>query len=1015
MSARLRGLVVGLAAVVMCGCAVPAVAQASFEVRPGSFTVTTSSDQAGAHADIVTSFAFTKKNGTGSVEGLLRNGEVVLPVGFAGYPVAVKTCSPEQLQDVRCPMDAQVGTLEIVLGLKEEPESRRFAVLLVPLFNITPTSTETAVYGFGVSGFISGYIVATLGPDYKVHASFKNVVSGDEIVRQRLTVWGVPADPSHDAQRGSDFFCQQTGGSEYFVEGPPGNEEPQYEQCRGGGNVANENPIPYLVNPTQCTGEPLEAKLVKVESWEGEKAEEASTKIGPFTGCAELKFPPTIAVVPEVSEVTSPTGYNVDLRVPQTEGAEGLGTADLEDAVVTLPEGAVLSPSAATGLVSCSEAEIGFEPDGKPNADPVECPNGSKLGEVSVVTPSLSGELKGGMYLGGPPSGVITKPPFTAYLTFAGHGVLVKIRGTVVPNPVTGQIVTTFDENPELPFSELKLLLNGGSRATVANPRACGEYHAESDFTPWTSPFEADVTQLSLPFEITGCQPARFDPSFSASTLSNQAGGYSTFRVFFSREDADEELGGLTVTTPPGFSGNLAKVPLCGEPQAAEGTCPESSRIGEVTAGAGPGPEPVFIKGGRVYLTGPYDGAPFGLSIAVSEKAGPLDLGTGVCDCEVIRATVNVNPVTAQLTVSNGALPTIKDGIPFQVKSVDVDINRPEFVFNPTNCEPMSINGTLSSVKDTLAQVSSHFQVTNCGALGFKPGFSVSTSGNTSRADGASLTARLTYPNVGAHSILAGGYANIAKVKVELPKQLPSRLSTLQKACTEAVFNANPAACPAASRIGYGRAVTPIFPVALTGPAFFVSNGGAKFPELVIVLQGDNVTIDLHGETFINSEGITSSTFASIPDVPVGSFELRLPEGPQSALAANGDFCDSKLVMPTYFLAQNGAEVKQNTPIAVTGCKPAITVKHHKVKGKKATFVVSVPSAGKLYASAAGLSNATMMAGKAGSVTLKLTLSSKEQTLLAHHHDRKLAAQVRLQFTPSHGNTLTSTVTVNLG
>ncbi|MGH2855060.1 MAG: hypothetical protein ACRDLF_12820, partial [Solirubrobacteraceae bacterium] len=568
-------------------------------------------------------------------------------------------------------------------------------------------------------------------------------------------------------------------------------------------------------------------------------------------------------------------------------------------------------------LESCSEALVGIGTESK-----VECPNASKLGEVSLMTPALTGELKGFLYLGGPPSGVITKPPFTVYLTLAGHGVLVKIKGTAVPDPVTGQITTTFDKNPELPFSELKVQLNGGSRATVANPSACGEYHAESVLTPWTSPFGENAEPSSFPFQITGCQPPRFAPSFAASTLSNQAGGYSTFRVNFAREDTDQDLAGLTVTTPPGLSGNLSKVQLCGEPEAAQGTCPAASQIGEVTAGAGPGPEPVFIEGGKVFLTGPYQGAPFGLSIAVSEKAGPLDLGTGPCDCEVVRATVNVDPHTAQLTVSNRALPTMKDGIPFQVKSVNVDINRPEFTFNPTNCDPMSINGTMSSTQGMSAQVSSHFQATNCAALAFNPTFKVTTSGKTSRANGASLDAKLSFPTTPQ-----GTEANIAKVKVELPKRLPSRLTTLQKACPAAVFEANPANCPAASTVGIAKAVTPILPVPLMGPAIFVSHGGEAFPSLIVVLQGYGVTVDLVGTTFISKAGITSSTFKTVPDVPVGTFELYLPEGPHSALAANGNLCTGKpLLMPTEFVAQDAPiapVLHQSTKIAVTGCPKA--------------------------------------------------------------------------------------------
>ncbi|MGH2852777.1 MAG: hypothetical protein ACRDLF_01100 [Solirubrobacteraceae bacterium] len=718
------------------------------------------------------------------------------------------------------------------------------------------------------------------------------VTDGLEIVRQSITVWGVPADPSHNQQRG---------------------QECPFGVCEGGNIAVSENPVPFLVNPTQCTSEPVEAELANVESWEGEKAAAVKAKVGPFTGCDSLKFPPTIAVTPEEPQATLPTGYAVDLRVPQNEGAEGIATADLRDATIKMPAGVVLSPSAATGLVSCSEAQVGLGTE-----QPVECPNASKLGVVSLTTPALFHELKGFLYLGGPPSGPIAKPPFTVYLTLAGEGVLVKIKGTATPDSVTGQITTIFDKNPELPFSELKLQLTGGSRATVANPRVCGEYHAESTLTPWTAPFGEPATPGSFPFQITGCQPPRFSPTFAAGTTSNQAGGYSTFRVTFSREDADEDLAGLTVTTPPGLSGNLSKVPLCEEPQAAQGTCPEASQIGEVTAGAGPGPEPVFIKGGRVYLTGPYEGAPFGLSIDVSEKAGPLDLGTGPCDCEVVRATVNVDPHTAQLTVSNGALPTMKDGIPFQVKSVDVDINRPEFTFNPTSCNPMAVNGTLTSTQGAVSQRAYHFQATNCAALAFSPALKVSTSGHTSRANGASLDAKLSFPTAPQ-----GSEANIAKVKVELPKQLPSRLTTLQKACTAAVFEANPAHCPAASVVGIAKAVTPILPVPLQGPAIFVSHGGEAFPSLVVVLQGYGVTVDLVGTTFISKAGITSSTFKTVPDVPVGTFELYLPEGKHSALAAPGNLCKSKLTMPTEFLSQDNTLIRQSTKIAVTGCGKA--------------------------------------------------------------------------------------------
>jgi hypothetical protein len=914
-----RGLVIVLSMVFMvllCVCVEPGVARAAFEVRPGSFAVSLSSVRAGAHPDLTESFAITQKESgePGAPEGLLRNAEVVLPVGFAGYPALVKTCDPVQLQLGTCPVGSQIGTIEAAL---KYPIRGSYIVVRGGLYNIAPSADQTAVYGFAIyaggAGSIvtlSGEIVVSVGPDYRVRARATNIFSAAGLVWQSITLWGVPAEPSHDAQRGSEYGCKQFGPSERFV---PGNL-PGEEECFGGGSAANENAVPYLVNPTQCTSEPLEADLVGMESWEGKTATSQKASMGPFTGCESLKFAPTISVAPEATQATTPTGYEIDLKVPQTEGAEGLATPDLKDAVVKMPVGTVLSPSAATGLESCNEAEVGLHTE-----QAVKCPPASKLATVSVITPALTGELKGSLYLGGPPSGVITGPPFTVYLTFEGHGVLVKIPGTVTPNPATGQVVTTFDENPELPFSELKLHLNGGSRATLANPSSCGSYDAEADFTPWSSPFTPDATPTSPPFTIVGCGAPRFEPSFKAGTTSTQAGGYSPMSVMFAREDADEDLGGLSVTTPPGLSGDLTGIPLCGEPQAAEGMCPEASLIGEVTAGAGPGPEPVFIKGGRVYLTGPYDGAPFGLSVDVSERAGPLDLGSGPCDCEVVRATVSVNPQTAQLTVTNGALPTGKDGIPFQVKKVNVLIDRPNFVFNPTDCEPLSFAGTLSSTGEMLARESAHFQVTNCAALSFAPQFKVSTSGRTTREDGASLDAKLSYP-----SAPFGSQTNIALAKVQLPKQLPSRLTTLQKACPAATFEANPAACPAGSRVGVARATTPIIPVPLTGPAYFVSHGGEAFPSLIVVLQGYGVTVDLVGSTFINEKtSITTSTFKTVPDVPVGTFELYLPQGRYSALAAHGNLCKSKLAMPTEFVSQDGTVIRRSTAIAVTGCPKA--------------------------------------------------------------------------------------------
>jgi hypothetical protein len=379
---------------------------------------------------------------------------------------------------------------------------------------------------------------------------------------------------------------------------------------------------------------------------------------------------------------------------------------------------------------------------------------------------------------------------------------------------------------------------------------------------------------------------------------------------------------------PPGLAGLLSTVALCPEPQATQGTCGPESQIGETTVSAGVGSEPITVTGGRVYITGPYEGAPYGLSIVNPVKAGPFDLENTKtnhppCDCIVIRARIEVNPVTAQLTVTSDQIPTIIEGIPLQLKHINVLINRPGFTFNPTNCQPKALAATVTGNENTSQLTSTPFQVTNCAALNFQPKFTVTTSGKTSKADGASLHVLLSYPDTPP-----GTSTNIAKVKVDLPKQLPSRLTTLQKACLAAVFETNPANCPPASIIGHAKVTTQVLPVPLEGPAYFVSHGNEAFPSLTIVLQGYGTTIILTGSTLIR-HGITSTTFHNTPDVPFHTFELTLPQGKYSALAATTNLCKTKLNMPTALVAQNGVEIHQTTKITTTNC-PKPKPKHKK-------------------------------------------------------------------------------------
>jgi hypothetical protein len=617
------------------------------------------------------------------------------------------------------------------------------------------------------------------------------------------------------------------------------------------------------------------------------------------------------------------------------ENAAGLASSNVKDITVAFPEGVAVNPAAADGLEACGEGEVGLQSgegtQGEFLFTPVLgepfCPDASKIGTVTIKSPLLpkGQNVEGSLYLADPaPNGEPGKNPFNtlvaSYIVAKDpvSGTIVKLPGSVGLDPNTGRLTATFENQPQLAFEDAEIHLFGGERAPLATPSHCGTYTTDATFTPWSG---TPPVKSSSSFQITSgpgggpCPPGAlpFNPSLAAGSPNVSAGSFSPLITTISREDGNQNLNRVQLHFAPGMSGVLSGIPLCHEAEANAGTCPESSLIGKTIVSVGLGGDPFSVTGGKVYLTEKYEGAPFGLSIVNPAVAGPFDLGK-----VIVRARIEVDERTAALTVTTGEIPHILRGIPLQIKHVNVTIDRPGFTFNPTDCNAMSVGGSVGAFEGASSPVSVPFQVTNCAALKFAPKFAVSTQAKTSKANGASLHVKLTYP-YGPQ----GTFANIAKVKVELPKALPSRLTTLQKACTAAQFEANPADCPSPSVIGHAKAIVPNIPVPLEGPVYFVSHGGEAFPSLEIVLQGYGVKIVLVGSTFISKAGVTSTTFKAIPDNPVSSFELTLPEGKYSALAANGNLCTQKLVMPTEFVGQNGTKTNQNTKLSTTGCAKA--------------------------------------------------------------------------------------------
>jgi len=994
-----------------------------------------------------------------AVEGDIKDVTVQLPPGLVGNPSATPRCTfrelvtAQELKGGSCPNDTAIGLDTSYLTSVEE----EFIPISTPVYNLVPPKGVAAAFGFIVAKRTPVLLLSSvrIGTDYGVTTSVPDIGQSALIEASKITLWGVPGEESHDPWRGKCEVERIAGGvpslevpgyglreSEIEREGPDypyeaafaGMPESTGQKCPPEGK-----PAPLLTMPSSC-GRPLSAS-VSVDSWQepgdfaGSRKAEAS--LPEMRGCGELAFSTKLEVKPEKTAGATPTGVDVETTQPQggLESADGLAESDLKETTVVLPEGLQLNASSVNGLETCSPTQIGYtgtaelDPSGEPGVltpqftpEKPSCPDGSKIGKVTIKSPLLEGELEGSVYVASPQNfkaGPLENPfgSLTAAYGVAEEpktGVLVKLPADILRNPETGQLTFTLKDSPQLPYSVADIELFPGERAPLATTARCGTYTTQGSFTPWSG--TAAVLSLSN-FEIlsgpggspcpSGVLP--FSPALQTGTTSNNAGAFGPLSTVINKADGQQAIHDVTISYPPGISAVLTGIPECAEAQANAGTCGAGSEIGEDDASVGLGSDPYTVTGGKVYLTGPYDGAPFGLSIVTPTKAGPFVLNEGAP--VVTRAKIEINPTTAAVTVTTGEIPRILDGIPLQIKQIDANINRPGFAINPTSCERMTVSGSIGGWEGATSPVSDPFQVANCAALKFEPTLTVSTGAHSSKKDGASLDIKVSYPKGSL-----GSQAWFKEAKLVIPKQLPAELKTIQQACLAAKFEANPASCPVHSKIGEAIVHTQLLPEPLKGPIYFVSYGSTKFPDAVILLSGDNVNVRLTSETLIKND-VTSVTLPEIPGVPVESAEFNLPTGEYSEFGTNlglgnYDFCGQKLTVPTEFTAQNGLEIHQETPVTITDCAPAIAVVSHKVKGRAATIVVSVPSAGKLVATGNGLSKASKIAKGASTLTVNLILTNAEAAALSKHKGRKLKVKINLTFTPKKGSKLTTSATV---
>ena len=909
------------------GLAGPAQAAFGLEALDGSVFDATGNayTQAGGHP-FGASVSFSLNTTTDPELGLmpdgggLKNVSVKLPPGLIGNPQAMPTCPKTQripaLDEAvsntdlsgYCPVTSIVGIALLKLALQGTSET-----WASPVFSLEPPPGVPAQFGFSFLNNLV-FLDASLRSDgdYGIDIVARNLPQGAAVIASTVTLWGVPAAGVHDSQR-CLAFIQSLEAS--------GSPVPQCDDLGGlrpllGPHAANMLPRALLTNPTRCTpdGVGLET-TVRVESWRTTSAPDEASFIshqapgyplppdqwGPpvgLTGCDQLPFAPTFDAQPDEHAADAPTGLQVDLAFPQDSitNPDGLATANLKRALVTLPEGMTVSPSSADGLQGCSDAQLAVGT----RAD-VSCPEASKIGTVTATTPLLEESLEGSVYVGtqasdDPESGDLFR--IFIVLESKERGILVKLPGKVVANAKTGRLTATFDNNPQLPVSQLSLRFTSGPRAPLATPPACGTKTVDATLTSWGG----QTAELADSFNVDCPGADGFSPSFGAGTLNPTGGAFSPFSVRIARPDRQRTLGGVTLELPTGLIAKLKDVPLCGDAQAAAGTCPVETRVGTATVGAGPGSSPFFIDDGSVSLTGPYKGAPYGLSVAVRALAGPFDLGT-----VVVRQAIYVDPTDAHLTVVSDPLPTIVKGVPLRLRSIVVDVDRPGFTLNPTSCSPKQVRAVLSSADGATTTLVQRFQAGECRSLAFKPRLALALTGKRQLTDGK-------HPGLRAVLRQGRGQAGLKRVEVRLPLSLaldPNN-SISDDLCEFAEGQKADPHCPKSSVIGRAKAWTPVLNRPLTGPVYFVKNvrrGSSgrlirTLPTLLVPLRGE-VALNLRAQTAVK-RGKLVNTFPVVPDAPVSRFELTLKGGRHGILVTNGNLCRKAQRATTLIDAHNG-------------------------------------------------------------------------------------------------------------
>ena len=924
---RLKRTAISLA-LALCGILLAtAPAQAAFGLHDADVTFTdsggTTSMQAGSHPFAWTTTMNVNVAGEGPDGGAVKDLVFELPPGLVVNPTAVPRCSAadfvtrDDFGAPNCPAASAVGIIG-ARGGKEvaNPNPTDFGAV----YNLAPPPGAAARFGFrvlGVTVIAEGGVRP--GGDYRLYSLTSNIPQTEPFLGVRLTLWGNPTDTGHDSQRGNCAFLK-------------GNSCP-----------VDPSKAPFLTLPTSCNG-PL-TTIFQVDSWQNPgvftdplvaSTHDDATPPEPLGtyGCSQLPFHPTIAAQPTAKAATSPTGldFSLDVKDEGLASTDGLAASAIKKVEVTLPEGMSVNPSIAEGLNVCSEAQLAAE---TPFSAPGEgCPSASKIGSVEVETPLLEEKLNGALYQAAP-----YENPFDSFIALyiviknANRGVLITQAAKVTPNPVTGQLVTTTEGMPQLPFSHFRLHFREGTRSPLATPPTCGSHAVKAKLTPWsggeptttTSAFEVISGPDAGPCPSGGLPP--FRPGLIAGTLNNAAGRFSPFNVRLSRTDSEQEFTHFSIKLPPGIAGILAGIPYCsdaaieaaksktGSEELASPSCPAASEIGHTLVGGGVGPSLAYAPG-KLYLAGPYKGTAFSVVAITAAKVGPFDLGT-----VVVREGFKVDRETAEVFIDateSDPIPHIIDGIPVHLRDIRAYVDRSKFVFNPTSCGRTSTASTLlgsgldfvSAADDRPVTVSTPFQAADCAALEFDPKLKLQLKGSTRRGGHPALRAELNM-NGGPER----GEANVARAQVTLPRSAFLENAHIKTICTRVQFRSDQ--CPAGSIYGYAKAITPVLNEPVEGPVYLRSSEH-QLPDLVASLHSEKITVDLVGR-LDSLNGRIRNTFEAVPDAPVTKFVLTMQGGKKGLIVNSTSLCKGTHRAIVDFTAQNG-KVANTRPAVGAKC-----------------------------------------------------------------------------------------------